>query len=51
MGTTFGLRFAIGDSFAPGDVIVLMPPLTVTVAELQHLAASLHEVIVERFGA
>jgi adenosylmethionine-8-amino-7-oxononanoate aminotransferase len=34
-----------------GDVIVLMPPLSVTHTELQHLAASVHAVIVERFGA
>jgi adenosylmethionine-8-amino-7-oxononanoate aminotransferase len=34
-----------------GDVIVLMPPLTSSAAELQHLAASLHAVLVERFGA
>src|SRR5688572_6898996 len=34
-----------------GDVIVLMPPLSVTAGELQHLAASLHATIVERFGA
>src|SRR6266540_2083344 len=34
-----------------GDVIVLMPPLTVTEDELRHLAGSLHAVLVERFGA
>ena len=34
-----------------GDVIVLMPPLSVTIAEIQHLAASVHQAIVERFGA
>jgi adenosylmethionine-8-amino-7-oxononanoate aminotransferase len=34
-----------------GDVIVLMPPLSVTDTELQHLAVSLREAIVERFGA
>jgi adenosylmethionine-8-amino-7-oxononanoate aminotransferase len=34
-----------------GDVIVLMPPLSVTDAELRHLAASVHAAIVERFGA
>jgi adenosylmethionine-8-amino-7-oxononanoate aminotransferase len=34
-----------------GDVIVLMPPLSVTDAEVRHLAASLHAVLVERFGA
>ena len=34
-----------------GDVIALMPPLSATDAELRHLAASLHAVIVERFGA
>ena len=34
-----------------GDVIVLMPPLTVTDEELRHLAAALHAVLVERFGA
>jgi adenosylmethionine-8-amino-7-oxononanoate aminotransferase len=34
-----------------GDVIVLMPPLSVTIAELRHLAASVHAAIVERFGA
>jgi adenosylmethionine-8-amino-7-oxononanoate aminotransferase len=34
-----------------GDVIVLMPPLTVTDDELRHLAASLRAAIVARFGA
>jgi len=34
-----------------GDVIVLMPPLSVTTAELHHLAASVRAAIVERFGA
>lgn len=34
-----------------GDVIVLMPPLSATDAELQHLAASLNAVVAERFGA
>ncbi|MCM3882014.1 MAG: adenosylmethionine--8-amino-7-oxononanoate transaminase [Vicinamibacterales bacterium] len=34
-----------------GDIIVLMPPLSSTDAELQHLAASLHTAIVERMGA
>ncbi len=34
-----------------GDVIVLMPPLSSTDAELRHLAASLTAAIVERFGA
>jgi adenosylmethionine-8-amino-7-oxononanoate aminotransferase len=34
-----------------GDVIVLMPPLSVTNAELRHLAASVHAAIGERFGA
>ena len=34
-----------------GDVIVLMPPLSSTVEELQHLAASVHTAIVERLGA
>jgi adenosylmethionine-8-amino-7-oxononanoate aminotransferase len=34
-----------------GDVIVLMPPLSVTVEELRHLVASVHAAIVERFGA
>src|SRR5688572_1641323 len=34
-----------------GDVIVLMPPLSVTDTELRHLAASVHAVVVERFGA
>jgi adenosylmethionine-8-amino-7-oxononanoate aminotransferase len=34
-----------------GDVIVLMPPLTVTDSELEHLARSLHGALVERFGA
>jgi adenosylmethionine-8-amino-7-oxononanoate aminotransferase len=33
-----------------GDVIVLMPPLSATEAELRHLAASLLAVLVERFG-
>ena len=34
-----------------GDVIVLMPPLSSTDAELTHLAASVHAAIVERLGA
>ena len=34
-----------------GDVIVLMPPLSSTEAELRHLAASVHAAIVERCGA
>ena len=34
-----------------GDVIVLMPPLSATDAELRHLAASVQAAIVERFGA
>ena len=34
-----------------GDVVVLMPPLSSTDAELRHLAASLQAAIVERFGA
>lgn len=34
-----------------GDVIVLMPPLSSTDAELQHLAASVGAAIVERLGA
>ncbi len=34
-----------------GDVIVLMPPLTVTDEELRRLAAALYAVLVERFGA
>jgi adenosylmethionine-8-amino-7-oxononanoate aminotransferase len=34
-----------------GDIIVLMPPLSSTDAELQHLAASVHAAIVERMGA
>jgi adenosylmethionine-8-amino-7-oxononanoate aminotransferase len=34
-----------------GDVIVLMPPLSVTDAELRHLADSVQAVLVERFGA
>jgi adenosylmethionine-8-amino-7-oxononanoate aminotransferase len=34
-----------------GDVIVLMPPLSVTETELRHLATSVHAVVVERFGA
>jgi adenosylmethionine---8-amino-7-oxononanoate aminotransferase len=34
-----------------GDVIVLMPPLSCTEAELEHLAASVHAAIVEHFGA
>ena len=34
-----------------GDVIVLMPPLSSTEAELRHLAASVHAAIVERLGA
>ena len=33
-----------------GDVIVLMPPLSSTEAELAHLAASVQAAIVERFG-
>jgi adenosylmethionine-8-amino-7-oxononanoate aminotransferase len=33
-----------------GDVIVLMPPLSAAEAELRHLGASLHAVLVERFG-
>jgi adenosylmethionine-8-amino-7-oxononanoate aminotransferase len=33
-----------------GDVVVLMPPLTATDDELRRLAASLHAVLVERFG-
>jgi adenosylmethionine-8-amino-7-oxononanoate aminotransferase len=34
-----------------GDVIVLMPPLTTADGELEHLARSLHAVLVARFGA
>jgi adenosylmethionine-8-amino-7-oxononanoate aminotransferase len=34
-----------------GDVIVLMPPLSSTEAELQHLARSVHAALVERLGA
>jgi adenosylmethionine-8-amino-7-oxononanoate aminotransferase len=34
-----------------GDVLVLMPPLTSTDAELRHLAASVQAGIVERLGA
>ncbi len=34
-----------------GDVIVLMPPLSATDAELRHLAAAVQAVVVERFGA
>lgn len=34
-----------------GDVIVLVPPLTVTEDELRRLARALHAVLVERFGA
>jgi adenosylmethionine-8-amino-7-oxononanoate aminotransferase len=34
-----------------GDVIVLMPPLSSTDAELGHLADSVHAAIVERLGA
>ena len=33
-----------------GDVIVLMPPLSSTEAELTHLAGAVHAAIVERFG-
>jgi adenosylmethionine-8-amino-7-oxononanoate aminotransferase len=33
-----------------GDVLVLMPPLSSTEAELRHLAAAVHAVLVERFG-
>ncbi len=33
-----------------GDVIVLMPPLTVTEDELRHLAGAVHAVLRERFG-
>jgi adenosylmethionine-8-amino-7-oxononanoate aminotransferase len=34
-----------------GDTIVLMPPLTSTDTELEHLAASVRAAIVERLGA
>jgi adenosylmethionine---8-amino-7-oxononanoate aminotransferase len=34
-----------------GDVIVLMPPLSSTEAELRHLAVSVHAAIVEHLGA
>jgi adenosylmethionine---8-amino-7-oxononanoate aminotransferase len=34
-----------------GDVVVLMPPLSSTDAELRHLADSVHAAIVEYFGA
>ena len=34
-----------------GDVIVLMPPLTSTEAELRHLAVSVHGAVVEHLGA
>ncbi len=34
-----------------GDVLVLMPPLSSSEAELSHLAASVHDAIVERLGA
>jgi len=34
-----------------GDIVVLMPPLSSTEAELGHLARSLHAVLLERFGA
>ena len=34
-----------------GDVIVLMPPLSSTEAELHHLAASVHSAVVEHLGA
>ena len=34
-----------------GDVVVLMPPLSSTDAELRHLAAAVRAAIVERFGA
>jgi adenosylmethionine-8-amino-7-oxononanoate aminotransferase len=34
-----------------GDVIVLMPPLSSSEAELRHLAASVHAVVTERLGA
>jgi adenosylmethionine-8-amino-7-oxononanoate aminotransferase len=34
-----------------GDVIVLMPPLSSTEAELQHLAGAVHGAIVEHLGA
>lgn len=34
-----------------GDVLVLMPPLSSTEAELEHLAASVRAAVVERLGA
>jgi adenosylmethionine-8-amino-7-oxononanoate aminotransferase len=34
-----------------GDVVVLMPPLSSTDAELQYLARSVHAAVVERLGA
>ena len=34
-----------------GDVLALMPPLSATEGELRRLGASLHAVLVERFGA
>jgi adenosylmethionine---8-amino-7-oxononanoate aminotransferase len=34
-----------------GDVVVLMPPLTVTEDELRRLAGALHAALGERFGA
>ncbi len=34
-----------------GDVLVLMPPLTSTEAELRHLVASMHAAVVEHLGA
>jgi len=33
-----------------GDVLVLMPPLSSTEAELRHLAGAVQATLVERFG-
>jgi adenosylmethionine-8-amino-7-oxononanoate aminotransferase len=51
----YGLCLALRDKgifLRPlGDVLVLMPPLSVTDAELRRLADAVHAVLVERFGA
>jgi lysine--8-amino-7-oxononanoate aminotransferase len=51
----FGLGLALREHgiFARplGDVIVLMPPLTSTDQELEHLAASVCSVVTARFPA
>jgi adenosylmethionine-8-amino-7-oxononanoate aminotransferase len=52
VGYRLGLRLRDHGIYARplGDVMVLMPPLTVTDEELRHLAGSLHAVLRERFG-